>query len=214
MKNKSILISIVILLFFISCGETRHIPVYITVQSKKVIDFQKYEKLLYMDLKTESLPEKIGAEKKIKHFFLKELSQTIKKDVEPLNQKDMPAEKSDKRDSLRNAIKEIPNALLITGKLECEIKKRSRVKQVKDKSGAKVKKFIKIQDWRVKLTITMLDSNSGKTIFENNFQSFMREADPQKAEFNFKKLFDNVADKYLRQIKKGSQSTRRFLLTN
>ena len=51
MKNKLILIPIIILLFFISCNETRHVPVYITVQDKDTIDFTKYEKILYMDLK-------------------------------------------------------------------------------------------------------------------------------------------------------------------
>ena len=214
MKNKLILIPIIILLFFISCNETRHVPVYITVQDKDTIDFTKYEKILYMDLKIKSLPKDAGAEKVIKNFFLKELSQILKKDIESMNQENMAMENSDNKDNLKNIIKEIPNALLITGELECEIKSRSRVKEVKDKSGKKVKKFIKIQDWRVKLDVSMVDSNSGETVFKNEFTNHMREADPQKAVFNFKSLFDNVADKFLRKIKRGSRKTRRFLLTN
>ncbi len=111
-----------------------------------------------------------------------------------------------------------PNAYVISGQLVFSIKDRSVLRKVRDDSGKKKKGFVSIQNWSLNLEVIVRDmsnldaSGQGKVLFKKNYDSRLREADPEKAEYNFKALFNKVTDRFLKEISRRKRYEKRTLL--
>ena len=193
-----IFLTIVMLLVFISVScvtKKDHVSVRIPVKNKKAVDFEKPAGLFYIEAILENAPEKYNPRQEVTDFFLKELPRLIKKDVEPIR------EDTDKTGSL-----------LITGKLKFEIKDRSVIKKVKDESGDKKKAFVSVQHWALNFEVIITESDSGKELFKKNYESKLKDAKVEEAEYNFKSLFNTVTDNFIREILRKERFEQRYLL--
>jgi len=199
MKDKSkIFLTIIMAVVFISVScviKKDHVSVRIPVKNKKAVDFEKPTGLFYKEAILESAPENYNPRQDVTDFFLKDLRRFIKKDIEPIT------EDADKTGSL-----------LITGKLKFEIKERSIIKKVKDKSGDKKKAFVSIQHWSLDFEVIITEADSGKELFKKNYESKLKDADPEEAEYNFKALFNKVTDNFIKEILRKERFEQRYLL--
>lgn len=116
-----------------------------------------------------------------------------------------------KLEAIKKKLKMHPNTLFITGKFTIDIKTRSIVKDAKEK---KKKAFVKIQIWEMTWNMTMIDSDSLKTVKQMTFDAKMKDADPQKTQHNFKSLFDNLTEQFMQNVRKRYKFQSRYLLKN
>lgn len=195
--NKIFLIIIILLVFMsVSCVTTKdHMSVRIPVKDKKAVDFEKPKGIFYNEAIIEKVPEKYNPSQDVTDFFLKDLPRFIKRDIEPVKQD------SDKTGSL-----------IISGNLKFEIKDRSIIKKIKNKAGKKEKSFVSVQHWALNFEIIITESDSGKELFKKNYESKLNDADPGKAEYNFKALFNKVTDNFIKEILRKERFEQRYLL--
>jgi len=208
MKNKIILL---LCIFFvsISCSKQNHVEIRIPIKLKSVIDYKSYDKIFVGDFKIESSLKSFNPETELYLFFTKEFSQSIKRKIEKMSSQNINGETPQ---SLKERLKNLPNSLFITGELKINIKTRSIVKNVKNKSGAKNKAFVKVQLWDMILTITMTDSNSGEIASQNTFNEKLKDADPSREKYSFKLMFDNMTDRFIKKSTRRIRPQKRFLL--
>ncbi|MCK5057542.1 MAG: hypothetical protein KAT34_12840 [Candidatus Aminicenantes bacterium] len=193
-----ILLPIIILPVFLSlsCVTTKdHVSVRIPVKDKKAVDFEKPKGIFYSEAIIENVTENYNPRQDVTDFFLKDLPRYIKRDIEPVTE---GIEKT--------------GSLLITGKLKLEIKERSVIKKVKDESGKKAKTFVSVQHWALNFEVIITESDSGKELFKKNYESKLKDADPEEAEYNFKALFSKVTDNFLKKILRKERFEQRYLL--
>jgi hypothetical protein len=199
MKNiNKIIVTLAVFLTFISLScvtSTDHISVRIPVKNKKAVDFKKPRALLYSELKLEDLPKNYDPQQQVEDFFFKDLPKYIKRDVEPLH------ENTDKSGSL-----------LISGKMKFDINDRNIIRKVKSEAGKKKKKFVSIQHWSMNFEVIITEADTGKELFKKNYESKLKDADPESTDYNFKALFNKVTDNFLKDITKKERFEQRYLL--
>jgi hypothetical protein len=176
---------------------------------KQAMNYKQYEKIFVGDFKIKSSIESFDPESKLYDFFTKEFSQVINKKIEKL---ELKKNNNETPLSLKETLKYYPNSLLITGKLNIDIKTRSIVKSVKNASGAKDKAFVKVHLWNMNLTVSMIDSSSGDIASKNTFEEKLKDADPKKLDYSFKLMFDNITDRLIRKSTRKIRSQKRYLL--
>lgn len=198
-----------VLLSLIACSKAKdHVAVRIPVNNPGAIDFKAKDKIFFLDLSLQNLPEKLDPKPLMHTFFLDELPKEIGKDIEVL---ELEEDGGKSRENLGELLKVHQKSLLITGNLKVDIKKRSIIRKVKTE-GKKIKQFVPVQLWEMVLTMTITDSDSGEKIFEEEFKSQLKEADPDKQAFNFKSLFNTLCERFIKKIKKTKRFEERFLL--
>lgn len=208
MKSKIIII-LSIITIFVSCSKQNHVEIRIPVKIKNAINYKSYDKIFVGDFKIESTLETLNPEVELYQFFIEEFSQSMNKKIEKLSS---PDTENETEQSLKEKLKNLPNTLFITGKLKIDIKTRSIVKTVKGISSGKTKAFVKVHLWDMSLTVTMIDSNSGKMVSETTFNEKLKDADPKKIKYNFKLMFDNITDRIIRKSIRKIRSQKRYLL--
>lgn len=213
-KNKLVLPVLLVGIFLsISCSVSRdHVVVKIQVKDPGAVDFNRWEKILYTGPVVKNLPKNYNPNPVISDFFLKEFSQVIKRDVELLNIESFQAGPIGFIVLIIRELTQSPHSLLVSSHLTMEIKGRSIIQTVKKESGKKEKDFVSVQNWVMMLEIALTDINTGKIVFKKDYNSTLKEADPQKPEYNFKSLFNELTDRFIRQVTKESRYEERFLL--
>lgn len=198
MKSKHIIIIILVLPVFISLScvtGSDHVSLRIPVKYKNAVDFKKPKVILYSDLVLENVPKNYKPQQEVTDFFLKDLPRYIKRDVELLH------EESDKS-----------NSLIISGKVKFDIKDRSIIKKARTESGKKKKAFVSVQHWAMDFEVIITEPDTGKEIFKKNYESKLKDADPEEADYNFKALFSIVTDKFLKEVTRKERFEQRYLL--
>lgn len=193
----------------ISCSQQNHVEIQIPVKLKNVVDYEGYEKIYVGDFKIDSSLESFNPETELYQFFTEDFSQSINKKIETLTREedsDTPPQ------NLIERLKNFPNSLFITGELKINIKTRSIVKNVKSSAGSKNKAFVKVHLWEMILKIIMIESNSGKITSQNTFEEKLRDADPDKVDYSFKLMFDNITDRFIRKTTRKITSQKRYLI--
>lgn len=197
MKSKYIIITMLVLpvFVFLSCvTSSDHVSVRIPVKYKGAVDFDKPKVIYYDELVLENVPQNYKPQQEIKEFFLEDLPRYIKRDVEHLQE---DADKS--------------NSLVISGKMKFDIKDRSVIRKVSTETGKK-KTFVSVQHWAMNFEIIITEAGTGKEIFKKNYDSKLKDADPEEADYNFKALFNNVTDKFLKDVTRKERFEQRYLL--
>lgn len=199
MKNNDKIITILtvlLVLMSLSCATTSdHISVRIPVKNKKAIDFEKAKVVLYDRFKIENNPEGYEPQQQVEDFFLKDLSKYIKRDIQVLND-----------DTNKDG------AFIFSGKMTFDIKERSVIRKRKSESGKKEKKFVTVQHWTLNFEIVITDSDSGKELFKKDYESKLKDTDPEEADYNFKSLFNKVTDNFIKEIIRKERFEQRYLL--
>ncbi len=212
MKIKKIkLIPIILLIIFsISCSHKENIRVNINIGDVNIVDLDKYIKILYNDFEIK-LPKDspFNSKKYVKNFFLNDFSKAVEKKVEYFDT-DTDFFKDSK--TFLEKSKKILNTLLITGKIKVEINNRSIIKKIKAKSGKRKKSFVQIQDWKMTSYIVLIDSDTGKKIYEKNFIENIKDSETSDIKFNFETLFFKTTNKFIKSILNRTKIEDRYLL--
>lgn len=206
MKNK-IPILLICIFVFISCTK-KPLIVRIPVNQESRVAYEKFDAIFIGGFDITAPISDPDPKKKLIKFFTDEFQQAIQKKIEHV---EIETDPENRLESIKNKLRKHPNTLFITGKFTIDIKTRSIVKKVKEK---KKKAFVKIQLWEMTWKLVMIDSDSLKTISQQTFDSKMKDADPNKAQFNFKSLFDNLTERFMHNIKKKFKFQNRYLLQN
>lgn len=183
-----------------SCrGMGNHVEVRISLQDPSVVDFKKYDKILYKDLTLESMPKDFDPGEELKVFFLDEFPKAIDRKIEHWE----PGKAKDAH-------------LLITGTLKLDIKERSKIKEVKDKAkpGKKKNVFVTAQHWTMTLTAELKDSTTGGHLLKEDFTAKLEddEVGPTSSKFNFENLFYKITNRLVKKLTRTKKMQRRYLL--
>lgn len=202
MKNK-IPVLLLSLFIFISCAQ-KPLIVKIPMNIDDRVPFEKFDTIFIGGFDITAPISDPDPQKELIHFFTDDFQRAIKKKIEYVDIKNGSVPKLD---AIKKKLKTHPNTLFITGKFIIDIKTRSIVKDVKKK-----KAFVKIQIWEITWNMVMIDSDSLKTIKKMTFDSKMKDANPQKNQFNFKTLFDNLTERFMQNVRKRFKFQNRYLL--
>ncbi|MCK4762250.1 MAG: hypothetical protein KAW12_08640 [Candidatus Aminicenantes bacterium] len=180
----------------VSCSSVsrNHLSVRIPFTDKKAVDFKKPAKILYKDLEIKNQPKGYQILPEIKNFFLKEMAQVTQREIEPFIEEN-----------------KTEDALLISGKLSFDIKERSVIRKVRNDAGKKAKTFVSVQHWGMEFEV-VITGVDGKEVFKKKYESKLKDADPEKPEFNFKALFSKVTDKFIKEVTRNKRFEQRYLL--
>ena len=203
-----IALTVVILMTSISCSDN-HIQLRIPVQKSEYVDLDLYEKILVTDFKTEVTPDTFKPGTMPKDFFLDDFSKYINKKVEYLKVDETNVKDPE---TLKKFLLEHPDSLLVTGAMGVEIKETSVIKETKNKFGDKIKSFVKIKNWSIKLDIDLFESNNGTKIRSFTFKNQLKDNEGLKDSYNYNAVFNNVTDKFIRSISSKDVMQRRYLL--
>lgn len=206
MKNK-IPILLICMFVFISCTK-KPLIVRIPVDQESRVAYEKFDAIFIGGFDITAPISDPDPKKELIKFFTDEFQQAIQKKIEHV---EIETDTENRLESIKNKLRKHPNTLFITGKFTIDIKTRSIVKNVKEK---KKKAFVKIQLWEMTWKLVMIESDSLKTISQQTFDSKLKDADPRKAQFNFKSLFDNLTERFMQNIKKKFKFQNRYLLQN
>ena len=215
MKNKNNLITAVIFSYifavFILLGPVgcrslgNRVEVKISLKDPGVIDFEKYDKILYKDLTLEAMPKDYSPEEELKIFFLDELPKEIGRKIKHWT----PGKENGKGEMP-------PGSLLITGTLKLDVKERSKIKEVKNNDGKKGKKkaFVTVQHWKMTLTAVLKNTTTGQELFKEDFTARVSDAEvgPDSSKFNFENLFFKIANRLVKKLTSTKKEQRRYLL--
>jgi hypothetical protein len=197
-KNKITLLMTAAFLVFISLscsGRRDYVVVPVPVKNIKAIDFNSPKEIFYQDLVFENEPKNYQPRQEVADFFLTDLPRYIKRDIKPFS------EDIDKSSSL-----------LISGKMTFDIKERSVIRDVKDKTGKKEKGFVSVQHWTIRFEIAITEPSSGKEVFKKTYESNLNDIDPKESEYNFKALFNKMTDNFIKDLLKKERVEQRYLL--
>lgn len=209
MKNKNILV-ISIILFFSFCKTSQYLTVNIPFDKKDDIDFKKYQNILYKDITIKFPLKSYNPQPEIKNFFLNDFSKALEKEVKYL---DNETDYYLTPDKFLQELKDFPESLLLTGKLNVDIKTRSYVKEERNKEGIK-KKFVKRQIWKMDVELLLVDANTSEIVFKKDFEEKIMDLDPKNPKYNFDTPFFKITDQFLKSLLKKQKLGKRYLLLN
>ncbi len=198
MKDKIILLSVLIFIFA-SCTET-HVEVRIPMERPDAVDFGQYERILVKDFTITVSPETVVVPISVTDFFTKDFAKFIDKEIEYMKPKEEEGQPP------RN------NTLLITGSLKTEIKERNRINETRNKFGDKIRSFVKIQNWTMKMEIRLVESASGQVVKKFNFDDRLKDSENADSKFNFKSLFNRITDRFIQKVIRKETYQKRYLL--
>jgi hypothetical protein len=96
--------------------------------------------------------------------------------------------------------------------MKFDINDRNIIRKVKSEAGKKKKKFVSIQHWSMNFEVIITEADTGKELFKKNYESKLKDADPESTDYNFKALFNKVTDNFLKDITKKERFEQRYLL--
>jgi hypothetical protein len=207
-KNISILtLSIVTAVFLVLTACTNNFTeVRIKTGDIKIIDFDKYDKIIYADIEIVSPPENYSPDKELRFFFLDDFAKITGKTITHYEIKDQDREK------IKDEFKNSPNTLLVTGKIIFDIKTRSRVAEVKNAEGKKEKQFVPVQHWTLTLNLEIIETASGEELFKKSYTEKTAEPDLTNPKYNFDDLFFKINNRFQKDITNIKSTQRRYLL--
>ena len=193
--------------------------VKLEVSEKKIIDFDKYDKIIYADLLLKATPEGFNPSEELFEFFINDLSKVLEKkvqhfDVSTIADINSVIDENIRLRKIEERLKGVPNSLLITGILTFDIKTRTKIKDVKNDSGKKEKTFVKVQHWGLTMKILIIDLNTEQELFNKNYSEKTANADVLNPKYNFDDLFFKISNNFTRDLVNKKSTQRRYLLTN
>lgn len=198
------MLCLVLGVFISGCARqlANRMEVMIELPAANIVDFSKYDTVLYKDITLESMPEGVNPLDEIHTFFLQDLGRTVDKKIEPWN-KELHGETSPAK------------SLIISGHLKVDIKSRSKIEVVKEegKSKAKGKKgFVTVQHWEMVLTVTFTDTTDNKDIFKQDFKAKLANVDAGTPKYNFENLFFKVTGEFVKKVTRTKKMQRRYII--
>jgi hypothetical protein len=190
------------------------------IQEKKAIDFDKYDKIIYADLRLEAVPEGFSPVNELNIFFVDDLSKLLEKKIDHIDVTDIDKEiepglaETTRMEKIRERLKDTPNSLLITGDLIFDIKARTKIEDVKAENGKKEKSFVKVQHWGLTMKIKVVDVLTGQVLFNKSYTEKTANADVVNAKYNFDDLFFKLNNNFTHDFINKKSTQRRYLLTD
>lgn len=211
-------ILVMTVLMLTSCSSNVE-EVKLEVSEKKIIDFDKYDKIIYADLLLKATPEGFNPSEELFEFFINDLSKVLEKkvqhfDVSTIADINSVIDENIRLRKIEERLKGVPNSLLITGILTFDIKTRTKIKDVKNDSGKKEKTFVKVQHWGLTMKILIIDLNTEQELFNKNYSEKTANADVLNPKYNFDDLFFKISNNFTRDLVNKKSTQRRYLLTN
>lgn len=193
--------------------------VKLEVSEKNIIDFDKYDKIIYADLFIEAAPEGYNPGEELYKFFVDDLSKVLGKKIEHFDVPSIADINTVTDENLRlqkivDRLKGIPNSLLITGKLTFDIKTRTKIEEVKGDAGKKEKTFVKVQHWGITMKIQIITLFTNREIFNKSYSEKTSNADVLNPKYNFDDLFFKINNNFTRDLINKKSTQRRYLLTD
>lgn len=194
--------SVILIVFIAGCSSSlgNRVEVMIELPAAHIVDFSKYEAILYKDITLETIPTDVNPLDEIKIFFLQDLGRTIDKTITPW-------------DKEKHETSTPQNTLIISGHLKIEVKTRSKIDNVKDESTGKGKKgFVTVQHWEMTLTIVFTDTTTQKEVFRQDFKSKLANVDAKTPKYNFEDLFYKVTNEFTKRVTRTKKMQRRYII--
>ena len=184
-------------------------PVMVSLPDSDTQNMAGYDRILTDTFSI--LPEikTLNAQESIKKYLRDDFAKAIDRDVEAVDLKGDFFKNP--REYVAN-LRQFANSLLITGKINIDIKKRSIIKDFRDPSGKNSRRFVSIQHWNMAANIALIESETGKVIFEQKFTEKKSDVDPNDALFTFEGMFYSVMEKVIKNFQKAKQIQKRILL--
>lgn len=209
MKNKIIAIIAVTGLFMSCSSNSNTIPVMVSLPDATTQPLANYEKVLADTFTITPAIKNLDATASIKKYLLDDFAKAIDRDVESVEVGD---DYFVNPEQYTADLTQFVNSVIITGKIQIDIKKRSIIKDFRDASGKNSRRFVSIQHWQMKATIALLESNSGKIIFKKEYSEKKSNVEPEDALFTFEGMFFRIMDQVIKNFQKGKRIQKRFLL--
>lgn len=198
MKKTIMALMIITFLAVTGCKLQNSKIIHFPVTGKNALEFEKYKDIFFENIKIKSFTESYDPSHDIKNFFINEFSKAIDRDITMI----LKTPETEEKTGISKP------SLVIGGELTLKITKRSIIEEKKKK-----KKFVKVENWEMEMKIFFRDTESGKKIFYKTLKSTLNSADPKKPDYNFKFLFREITEKFIRGIRPVGKIERRYLLT-
>jgi len=212
MKNK-MLKSIALLTLTVgalaSCSPRPQVQVGIPLPTPDALDFSTYKSVFLADFTIDSAATSVPVQDNLKDLFFEEVQTAIGRDILPL-----PGNvKMTQQDQLPEEFtKKHPESLVITGKFVVDIKTQSIVKDQKGGKRGKVRVLAKIEMWTMTLDTSFIETKTGRKRASYSFSDKLNDADPEKQDYNFKYLLDEISEKLIKRVTRTHAMTKRILL--
>ena len=208
-KPSSLFLVALAILVGASCASQSTLQVTVPVNAPDAIKFLDYDKVFYGGINIQAEVEPIEPGKNLADFFTDEFSQIVGREITPLPL-DPEAAKTGR--SIEERVSHIPNSLLIKGEFSIDIKSQNIVKDEKGRSKKKVRVLSKVELWEMKLSVSFIETETGKPVAVHSMTTRMKDADPEKRSYNFKSLFDDITDQFVRKATRKVRMEKRTLL--
>jgi len=201
-KRIALAASLACVLILSGCSDTL-LRVQVPIPNESPMPFDQYSKIILGGFGEKVEPDSFVPEKRVRAFFLKDVSTLIRKPV-----LDFPELSSDSP-----RLRTLGPALLITGNLNTTFKKRNIIDETHSKYGDLIRKFKDVQSWNMEMSVEFIDAESGKVISRFNTKRELKEAKHTDMAFNYIKLFNQVTDRFVGRLTVRESMQDRFLLT-
>lgn len=212
MKKNKLLLSLTVLavlLFISACSSSQHLVVRFYLDEKKAVDFPKYEEIvlghfniLFPDNAFDPLPG-------VQEFFKEDFAKTFNREVII---KPTLISYFKNPDECLEELTTYGNNVYITGNGKVEVKKRSVIKDIKDEKGKKKRDFVKIEHWSMEIEFVIIESRTGKILYQRALTEKLYEVDDQNLQYNFDDLFFKASNKFIHDLMKKRKRQERTIL--
>ena len=208
-KPLSLFMGSLTILLLASCAQSNTVQVNVPVEDPDAIKFMDYDKVFYGGIQIQADIDPVNPEEALTLFFTSEFERIIDREITPLRTK-KEGEKPTR--SIEERMKNIPKSLLIKGEFSVDIKAQNIVKDEKGESKKKVRVLSKVELWVMKLSVTFIETETWTPIITHSMTTRLKDADPEKRSFNFKSLFDDITDQFIRKATRTKRMEKRTLL--
>jgi hypothetical protein len=201
-----------VLIVFYQCSSVDYVLVRTHTKNNQAINLNNYAKIYYTDFVvdfSENSSNGYDPKNDIKQFFLEDLAKNMQISIDYL-----PEKITDVSDQsiIKNLSAHYPNSLIITGKMNINVKKRSIIKDFKKESGKKSKKFIQIEHWDFSSKTILIDTAKEAILHAIDYKKIISDVDPDSPKYNFEKAFFNSTHKLLFYLQSNEKKEERYLI--
>jgi len=180
----------------------RFVRVSVPMPLEEPLPFRQYSRIILGEFKEIVEPENYAPTVHIQDFFTRDVATLIQKPVELLPE--LTPESS--------RLGTFGPALLITGSLETKFNRRNVIDETRGRYGDTIRKFKDIQNWRMQLDVILTNTQTGEKVAEFSTARELRGVENTDIEFNYRKLYNQVTDRFVNRLTSEERRHDRFLL--
>jgi len=193
--------SLIVLLALGGCAD-RFIRVSVPFPQENPLPFKEYSRIILGEFTESVEPDGYSPDIHVQDFFVEDVATLVEKPVEH-----MPGLKADSP-----GLTSLGPALLIVGSLKTVFNKRNIIDEARSRYGDRIRTFKDVQNWRMALNVLFIDAETGNQVAEFSTERQLKEVENTDMRFNYRKLFNQVTDRFVGRLTARERRQDRFLL--